>query len=208
MHLTASLLSVALSAAALGGLAALRASGARMLHPPPFLTLACALVIAAVTVVQLAAAPGLLPALMRDAPLVAAQPWRLMTSLLVQDGGRAGAVFNIAGLLIIGTLAERLLGRLRWAVVAAASVGVAQAVALSWQPAGGGNSILTFGLAGGVCATGLWSRRGPPAALFSALAGVCFTALFLQRDIHGVAGIAGAVVAILSCHIGRAASQV
>jgi hypothetical protein len=60
--------------------------------------------------------------------------WRLVTSLLVQDGGWVGAGFNIAGFVVIGALAERLLGAPRWVVVAGASVAVAQAAALAWQP--------------------------------------------------------------------------
>jgi hypothetical protein len=47
--------------------------------------------------------------------------WRLVTSLLVQDGGWVGAGFNIAGFVVIGALAERLLGAPRWVVVAGAS---------------------------------------------------------------------------------------
>jgi membrane associated rhomboid family serine protease len=189
------LLGLGLSAAAVAGLSALRASAVRRREAPPLLTLACAVVISACSVAQLGAAPNLLPLLMRDGRLLSAQPWRLATSLLVQDGGWAGAFFNIAGFLVIGSVAERLLGVLRWTLVAGASVAVAQAAAMVWQPVGAGNSILTVGLAGAACAVCFVRHSAPAAALPAAAATACFAILFFMRDIHGAAAMTGAAVA-------------
>lgn len=186
------LLAVSLSAAAAAGLAALRATRTRVLEATPVLTLACTLVIAAFSLVQLVAVPDLLPLLMRDgARVFPAEPWRLITSVLVQDGGWAGAVFNLAGFLVIGAVAERLLGRVQWAVVTGVGLAVTQAVALSWQPIGAGNSILTFGLAGAVCARCLMQRPAAQSTLSAAVATACFVVLLFMRDIHGVAGGTG-----------------
>src|SRR5262245_8379737 len=91
-----------------------RASGST-----PVVTISCFSVIAAFSSGQLMIAPGLLPLLMRDG---SGQPWRLATSLLVQDGGWVGAAFNLVGLLAIGTIAEHALGRLRWAAIGTTSV--------------------------------------------------------------------------------------
>ncbi len=195
--MTSILLAASLWMAAAAGFSVLRQSRIRWFDGRPLLTVGSAVVVAAASVAQLTVAPGLLPALMRSGPrFVATEPWRLVTSMLVQDGGWPGFAFNIVGLLVVGSLAERLLGRLRWVVIAAISVVAAQAVALVWQPMGAGNSILNFGLAGGVCARGLRCR--PRAPLLPALVAlVSFTALLLGRDIHGVAALTGAVAAYI-----------
>lgn len=198
------LLAVSLSAAAVAGLGALRATRVRVLEATPVLTLACTLVIGAFSIIQLVAVPALLPLLMRDgARVIPAEPWRLVTSVLVQDGGWAGAVFNLAGFLVIGAVAERLLGRVQWVVVALVALALTQAVALSWQPVGAGNSILTFGLAGAVCASCLVRRMGGRVMLSAAVATVCFAVLLFVRDIHGVAGGTGMAVALGFTWFGR-----
>lgn len=188
------LLGVGLSSAFVAGMLAMRAA-ARQTRNLPILTLACFLVIAAFSFAQLVIEPGLLPLLMRDAERVySGQPWRLLTSLLVQDGGWAGAAFNLVGLLAVGTIAERVLGRLQWAVVAALSVAVAQSFALFWQPTGAGNSILNFGLAGAVCAACLLNRPVRQLLAPVIIASACFVLLLVGRDIHGVAALSGALV--------------
>ena len=42
--------------------------------------------------------------------------WRLATALVVQDGGVEGTVFTLAGLAVVGLLAERLLSRRDWVI--------------------------------------------------------------------------------------------
>src|SRR5262249_18203291 len=157
----------------------------------PVLTLICFTVIAAFSVAQLMIAPVLLPLLMRDG---SGQPWRLATSLLVQDGGWIGAAFNLVGLLTIGTIAERALGRLRWAIIGTTSVAAAQMCAFLWQPTGAGNSVLDFGLAGAVCAACLVMWPSRHLSIPAIVASASFALIFAARDIHGVAGAAGALV--------------
>ncbi|MEJ2061584.1 MAG: rhomboid family intramembrane serine protease, partial [Gammaproteobacteria bacterium] len=152
--------------------------------------------------------PSLLPLLMRDGlHVISGQPWRLATSLLVQDGGWGGTVFNLIGLLAIGPLAESLLGRQLWAAVAGISVILTQIVALSWQPIGAGNSILDFGLAGAVCATCLMSRSVRQALIPAVGACTCFVLLVFMRDIHGVAGVIGALAALVFLFFAKRGKQ-
>lgn len=192
------LLGVGLSSAFVAGAIAHRTNPKlrRSFKDRPILTLACVLVISCFSIAQLTVAPFLLPMLMRDAVRADSdQPWRLATSLLVQDGGWSGAAFNLIGLMGIGTVAEVLLGRWQWGVVAVTSVVAAQLLALSWQPAGAGNSILNFGLAGAVCAACL-TIRPPHQLLVPAMAAlVCFVLLLVKQDIHGAAAAIGALVA-------------
>jgi membrane associated rhomboid family serine protease len=188
------LLGIGLSSAVVAGVIASRVTAEHRCRSLPALTLTCSLVIAAFSLAQFVFAPGLLPLLMRDG-VYSGQPWRLLTSLLVQDGGWPGAAFNLAGLLAIGTVAERMLGRLQLSVAAAISVGAAQAFALLRQSPGAGNSILNFGLAGAVCVACFVDRRRQ--SLVPVLcASACFVFLLARGDIHGVAATAGALAAL------------
>jgi rhomboid protease GluP len=71
-----------------------------------------------------------------------------VTSLLVQDGGVPGAVWNIAGLVVLGVLAEQACRRGAWlaAYLGAGLVGELVGWA-GWQPVGAGNSVAVCGLA-------------------------------------------------------------
>ena len=111
-----------------------------------------------VSVTGLLVEPVLL-ALRRDpAALADGQLWRLLTALLVQDGGVPGTVFNLLGLLRwasrpsagwaarlgAGYLAGGLTGELvGWA---------------GWQPIGAGNSVGVCGLAGALAVALLRAR--------------------------------------------------
>jgi membrane associated rhomboid family serine protease len=103
------LLGIGLSSAVVAGLIAIRTTADRRTASAPMLTLSCFVMIGAFSLAQLIVTPSLLPS-MRDAALVrSGQLWRLVTSLLVQDGGWSGAVFNLVELLAIGAVAERML---------------------------------------------------------------------------------------------------
>lgn len=187
------LLGAGLASSWIAGIIASQARVTGRSRSTPSLTVGALFVIGAVSVAQLTIAPALLPMLMRDTALVrSGEVWRLVSSLAVQDGGWSGAAFNLAGLAAIGVVTERTFGRLHWLAIAAISVASAQLLALRWEPVGAGNSILNFGLAGGVCAASLAGscRARAPAAMASA----CFVLLLAARDIHGVAGVTGLVV--------------
>src|ERR1043166_5289024 len=77
--------------------------------PPrlPKITIVLFLIVAVPTVLQFFF-PALLTALERDrSRILAGEFWRLATSLLVQDGGIQGSVFNLVSLLLLGSVAER-----------------------------------------------------------------------------------------------------
>ena len=105
------LLGASMAFAISAGIAMVRRHGA---HRMPFLTLAVALLTIAGFVLQLANT-GALEALQRNSSAIAeGQWWRLFTTLLVQDGGWAGFLSNLAGLVLVGALAEQLISRWAW----------------------------------------------------------------------------------------------
>jgi membrane associated rhomboid family serine protease len=94
------------------------------------------------------ALPAFLDALERTPDGLHGQWWRTFTALFVQDGGVLGTVSNLAFLLLLGVLAERLAGP-RWWLVAYFGAGLAGELAgYAWQPTGAGNSVAVCGLAG------------------------------------------------------------
>ena len=120
-----------------------------------------------------------------------------MTSLVVQDGGLAGTVFNLVSLFVIGSAAEAAWGVRRWVVLALGSGVGAQLWGWLVQPVGGGNSVAVFGLAASLAVLAL--RRGTDVqrllAVISLLAAMF---LLLSGDIHGgaaaIGGIGGAAL--------------
>jgi rhomboid protease GluP len=172
----------------------------QLLRPPerkPWATLVALVVVGVPSLVQLTAAPGLLHALeRRPDELADGKLWRLVTSLVVQDGGWPGAVFNLVGLLVVGVVAERVWGPLRWTVIwLVAGVG-AQFWGLVVQPRGGGNSVATFGLAASLAVRAVLRGDGRArlAGAVSLLAGVV---LLVVGDVHGGAVVLGAAVALV-----------
>ena len=159
----------------------------------PLATAATLLVIGTVSVLQLTAFPGLLGALRRDRSAIAdGQLWRLVTSLVVQDGGWPGTVFNLATLVVVGSVAESLWSRRRWVLIALTAGIGAQFWGLVVQPTGAGNSVLVFGLAASVLVRAL--RQGPlPSRALAVVGLLAGTVLLVGGDLHGGAVAIGAV---------------
>ena len=134
----------------------------------PWLTVATLAITAAVTVVQLRA-PDTLERLERTPAVRHGEPWRLLTSLLVQDGGASGALINLLGLAVLGVLAEQVVSRPWWLVAYLVPGLTGETVAVWWQPTGGGNSVAVCGLAG-VVALVAW--RGRTSGLSSTSRGI------------------------------------
>ncbi|MEW9532658.1 rhomboid family intramembrane serine protease [Microbispora sp. NPDC049125] len=133
------------------------------IRPFPFLTAAVAAVTAVPSLVQLADT-ALLGAFRRDPALVrTGEWWRLATSLVFQDGGLLGTAFNLVTLLVIGTMAERALGRGRWLALYLAGAAAGQVAGMLYGTAGAGNSIAVCGLAGGVLTAFLARSRAADA---------------------------------------------
>lgn len=99
--------------------------------------------------------PGLPAALERAPAGLHGEWWRLVTALVVQDGGIFGTASNLFFLALVGTAAEQALSRTRWLVQYAGTGLAAELVGYAWQPIGAGNSIAICGLTGGL-ALALW----------------------------------------------------
>ena len=110
---------VVLYAACVAGLLRIRAhngvitlpgKATRLLQPLPWAALLSAVAIAIPTTLQFVF-PSVLALFRRDASAFwAGDWWRLLTPLLVQDGGVRGSIFNLLSLLLVGSVAERLWG--------------------------------------------------------------------------------------------------
>ncbi|MEV0161151.1 rhomboid family intramembrane serine protease [Nonomuraea fuscirosea] len=124
----------------------------------PFLTVAVFVITAVPSLLQFVL-PGLEPALMRDpAAIAGGEWWRLATSLVVQDSGAIGTLFNLGFLAVLGYVAERALGRGRWVVLYLSGAVAGEAAGFLLDQPGAGNSVALCGLAGG-----LVLMTGPPA---------------------------------------------
>lgn len=187
-----------------------RTRGARRSSAFPRFTVGALLIVGVPTVLQLTVAPHLLPLLERDADLIAhGEVWRLVTALVVQDGGVSGAVFNLVALLVVGLVAERRLGSRNALIAASVGAVAGELWGLAVQPIGAGSSVAVFGLAGAVAVSALLARDnlGRILAVIALAAGV---GLILLQDIHGGAAGAGALVGAalsLGSHRKRGGSQ-
>ncbi|WP_248960680.1 rhomboid family intramembrane serine protease [Sphaerisporangium perillae] len=162
----------------------------------PGLTLAAFVITAVPSLLQLAH-PALEKAFRRDLSAIAAgEWWRLLTSLVFQDGGVFGTVYNLATLAVLGFLAERLLGRARWLLLYAAGAAGGQAAGCLFGHAGAGNSIAVCGLAGGLMIAAL---SGEPTARGTTASG---KGLLAAVPDGGLAGAAGAYYALASVGTG------
>jgi membrane associated rhomboid family serine protease len=84
--------------------------------------------------------PALLSALERDYErFLQGDWWRLISPLFVQDGGVAGTVFNLIGLALVGSVAERIWNRRLLFIVFFTGGILAEIVGFLWQPIGAGN---------------------------------------------------------------------
>jgi len=168
-------------------------------HRMPLLTLAVALLTIAGFVLQLAYA-GALEALQRNSSAIAeGQWWRLFTTLLVQDGGWAGFISNIAGLVLVGALAEQLISRRAWIGLYFVPALAVEFIALCWQPLGGGNSVAWLALAGAMWVLALRQENGLGLSLLGGASLAIGALLSVMGNIHGPAILLGALLAWGCC---------
>lgn len=155
-------------------------------------TAALWLVVAVPTALQVAL-PGLLPALRRDWPaIVDGQLWRLVTSVVVQDGGLAGTVFNLFALAVVAVAAQELWPPARtWATFWLGAVAANLVVGPGPEPAGAGSSMATFVLGCALVSNVLLSGTRRRAVFPAAAALVCIGLIALGRDYHALACLLG-----------------
>jgi rhomboid protease GluP len=133
--------------------------------------------------------PRLFYALRRDGDLILhhGELWRLVTALVVQDGGTAGLIGNLLVLVLVGVVAERIWGSWRVLALFFGTGVLSEFVGLAWQLIGAGNSVANFGLAAGVllcCILRASAILPRVLAVFGIASGFGLLAL---RDIHGAA---------------------
>lgn len=187
------LISIGLTAAAAAGVRFLRAKGRRLALPVLTLTLA-----GVTTIVSVAGNLNVdvLDALARDRELLlGGQWWRIVTPLLVQDGGWAGTVFNLVALLIVGTLTEALCGRRVLIVTYVAAGVVSEIAAYTLLPGQGfaGNSVAICGLTA-LCLVRLVRTPDMLTRALSVLGLVAGALLIVTANLHGVGFVVGAIV--------------
>jgi membrane associated rhomboid family serine protease len=125
----------------------------------PILTAAVFVLTATFSVYQLVGHDDLLARFQRDPARIADGEWyRLVTSLVFQDGGVVGTASNLLFLLVLGALVELALGHWRWAALYVAGAAAGQAAGCAFGTVGAGNSIAVCGLAGGILAA--YARTG------------------------------------------------
>jgi len=115
------------------------------------LTAAVFLVTLGCGIAQLAHRP-LYDAVVRDPAQVDNGQWyRLLTGMFFQDGWASGLVSNLILLAVFGTIAERVFGRWRWAILYFVCGWFGQLMSYLWlNPVGAGNSMCVAGLIGGL----------------------------------------------------------
>jgi rhomboid protease GluP len=173
------------------------------LKRPPLLTLCLCGLLALFLAAQLAY-PTLLDLFQRDVlKILQGQWWRVFTALFFQDGWVAGGVTNIFALLLIGGLAEQILGPSEWVAVCLIGASIAECVALWWQPVGAGNSVAVCALAGGVVVSRPYVEMQWQSRLLGLVSVVAALVLAIMRDIHGVAALAGVAAEFILRHSRR-----
>jgi rhomboid protease GluP len=181
---------------------AFAAGGVRPLPTPrrgkwPWATTVALLIVGLPTLAQFTVAPSLLQTLERNWILIGrGQVWRLLTSVVVQDGGIAGAIFNLVALAMVGAAAEKAWGAKRWLVIAVTGALGAQLWGAIVQPIGGGNSVMVFSLAASVAVLALL-RGIAVQRLLGLISLIGAAALLIIGDIHGGAAAIGAVLGMV-----------
>lgn len=124
------------------------------------------------------------------------QPWRLVTPLLVQGYGIWQLVFNMAGVLLVGSAVERRYGPRRWLTLYTGAGALSIAATSAWFPhwVDSGSSTGVAGLIGAIVVATVLDRTAP--ARLSMVYSVFFCAYLTALAFGGqtVAIVAAAVV--------------
>jgi len=174
---------------------------------PPVLTFAVFAVTLAISVVALLS-PMLMNASTRDLPrLRAGQWWRIVTPVLVQPSGWGQLVFNLLGLVVVGIVLQRYVGRVGWlSIYVVGGVG-SSAVISAWSPTdtGGGSSAAVAALIGSLAvlrfaANGTRGRLESLAELYSVFFVVYLTALAVGGLVSSIIAGNASIVLVLVAH--------
>ena len=158
-----------------------------------------AILITAIGAIAQLVDPHVLAALRRDpAALAAGEWWRLVSPLLVLDGNPwIHFATDAAGLLLVGTVVELRLGRLRWLALFMAGAIAGEIAGYAWDPTGAGASIALTGLVGGLVVTQALDRHVRLAASIFTLGMVGILATVAALATLDASDTAGIVVGVI-----------
>lgn len=143
--------------------------------------------------------PGMVRVLEQDPGAVGrGQWWRIVTPMFVQGYGLGQCLFNLLGIVLVGSAVERMLGRIRWVAVYFAG-GILAIVLTSWLFPHATDSGASAGVAALIGAVGVGMLRPVPVHLWppvpAQLYGVFFAVYLSALALGGPA--AGAVAGSL-----------
>jgi membrane associated rhomboid family serine protease len=124
------------------------------------------------------------------------QWWRVLTAVAAQDGGLGGAIFNLAVVAIVTTLAERAWGRWRMLALFLLPSIILNLLAVVWNAPGGGSSFASDGLLLSMCALGALVLRRRLVLACGAIVIASAMVLIIANDAHGVAMLLGAALGL------------
>ncbi len=101
--------------------------------------------------------------LIRDPALGDGEWWRLLSPILVNPEGWHQVLFNLAALLVFGTAAERVFGRVRWVLLYLGGALAGELFSYATHNYSAGSSVAVAGLVGGLLAWVLTGRAALPA---------------------------------------------
>jgi hypothetical protein len=163
----------------------------------PFVALTVTVLVGIPSLLQFAY-PALGDALRRDPPLTLqdGQWWRVLTSVLAQDGGLLAAIFNLVVVAAVTVLGEWIWGRWRMLVLFVLPSIALNMLALAWNAPGGGSSFASDGLLMSICGLGLVVSRQVVVRICTIAALVIGVVLVALDDAHGVAMLLGAALGV------------
>ena len=165
----------------------------------PWLTPVLVVVIGVPSIGQYAGWPAAGDALRREPQLTLhhGEWWRVLTSLLAQDGGIWAAVYSLAVVAVVITLSTWIQGPwLTLAIFVFCSI-VLNLLALGWNAVGGGTSFASDGTMLSVLVMGLVLAKDRVVMISAAIAIAGGILLVVLWDAHGVAILLGAAIGAL-----------
>ena len=162
----------------------------------PWLTLVLVVVIGVPSIGQYTGLPAAGDALRREPQLTLhhGEWWRVLTSLLAQDGGLFAAIYSLAVVAVVITLSTWIQGPwLTLAIFVFSSI-VLNLLALGWNAVGGGTSFASDGTMLSILAMGLVLARDRVVMICAVIAIAGGILLVVLADAHGIAILLGAVI--------------
>ena len=119
--------------------------------------------------------------------------WRIVSPLVVQDGGWPGLIFNLLTLVVLGTLVESIFGArlLAVAYLAAGLISEVAAYTLLQNQGFAGNSVANMGLAGLIGIVAVTGAGAMPARIVGGLSLLAGAWLVFTGNLHGVGYVGG-----------------